>query len=348
MTNLRHALVAVALAATLVPSAGAQAAMDSAGLIRDIATDAAEHMTREQALIGLVAFDIESTSNTTDAQLREVDEAGFELLLQLDRLGVELTPAIRSTMELLPRQADGTQAILPTLVPRAVVYDGAIDDLLRIAATPESVSPVSERSSRQSFGLLAVAALSLLVLGLAALANALRRQPADAELAAMAWSDGLTGLANRRRLDHDLASHRRDSEPTAVIMVDIDHFKGVNDTYGHQLGDDVLRQVATMLTHHVRFDDVVYRYGGEEFCILLPAASIDDARTVARRVVEAAREIGLPDHSNITVSVGVADGQTTDVTSIVEAADRALYEAKQSGRDCAVTAGPSEPELTVA
>ena len=346
MSNLRHALAAVALAATLVPSAGAHAAMDSTDLIRDIATDAAEQMTREQALIGLVAFDGEPRSNTADEQLREVDAAGFELLLQLDRLGVELTPAIRSTMELLPRQTDAS--IPPTLVPPAVVYDGAIDDLLRIAATPESVAPVSKRSGRQSFGLLAVAALSLLVLGLAALASALRRQPADAELAAMAWSDGLTGLANRRRLDHDLASHRRESELTAVIMVDIDHFKGVNDTYGHQLGDDVLRQVATMLTHHVRFDDVVYRYGGEEFCILLPAASIDDARTVARRVVEAAREIGLPDHSNITVSVGVADGQTTDITSIVEAADRALYEAKQSGRDCAVTAGPSEPELTVA
>lgn len=349
MFSLRHALVAAALATTLAPTASAHAAVNTTDMIRDLATDAAETMTREQALIHLVTIgEGTSSGDVTELQLREVDEAGYELLLQLDQLGVELTPAIRSTMDLLPREPDFDRAMLPTLVPPAVVYDGAIDDLLRIAATPSAVAPVADTSDGQSYGLLAVAAIALLVLGLAALANTLRRQPAAAELAAMAWSDGLTGLANRRRLDHDLASHRRASGPTAVIMVDVDHFKVVNDTYGHQLGDDVLRQVATMLTHHVRFDDVVYRYGGEEFCILLPDASIDDARAVARRVVEAARDIELPNDSNITVSVGVADGETTDVTSIVESADRALYEAKQNGRDCAVTAGPTERELTIA
>src|ERR687898_2835439 len=89
----------------------------------------------------------------------------------------------------------------------------------------------------------------------------------------MAGSDGLTGVANRRRLDRDTAAHAGASGPTAVIMVDVDHFKQVNDTYGHQIGDDVLRAVGAALANRVRHDDVVYRYGGEELCILRPGAS---------------------------------------------------------------------------
>jgi diguanylate cyclase (GGDEF)-like protein len=347
MVKLRHVLATALVAVTIVPNAPAHAGGGATDVIRDLASDAAELMTREQALISLVDFsgDQSGPDTETEATLRQVDEDGYALLLQLDQLGVEVTQAIRSTMELLPRQPDATSAVLPQLVPPSVVYDGAIDDLLRIAATPSAVAPVAERSGGQPFGLLAVAAASLFVLGLAALANTLRRKPEAEELAAMAWSDGLTGLANRRRLDHDLASHRRAGGATSVIMVDVDHFKTVNDAHGHQTGDDVLRQVATMLTHHVRFDDVVYRYGGEEFCILLPDASIDDARAVGRRIVEAARDIVLPDASNITISVGVADGETDDLASVVEFADRALYEAKQSGRDCAVTASAAAREM---
>jgi diguanylate cyclase (GGDEF)-like protein len=347
MPKFRTALVAALVAAIVAPAATARAVMDSTEAIRELATEAAELITTEHALMGLVEIDVERGEPSADDQLRTVDRQAQAVLVQLDQLGVELTPAIRSTMGLLPRQTDTDTEPVDGIVPADVVYEAAIADLLRIAATPEAVAPVSDASNGQSFGLLAVAALSLVLLGLAALGSTLGRQDESAELAAMAWSDGLTGLANRRRLDHDLASQRDGGGgSTSIIMVDVDRFKAVNDTYGHQAGDDILRQVATMLSHHVRFDDVVYRYGGEEFCIVLPEATLDDARVVAKRIVEAARVIALPDSSHLTVSVGVADGGTDDIVRVVETADRALLEAKHNGRDCVVTA--TVPELTTA
>jgi diguanylate cyclase (GGDEF)-like protein len=184
--------------------------------------------------------------------------------------------------------------------------------------------------------------MSLLVLGAAALGNTLRRRDSDEELAAMAWSDGLTGLANRRRLDHDIATQDLVEEPIAAIMVDVDHFKTVNDRFGHHEGDDILRRIATMLSAHVRYDDVVYRYGGEEFCILLPGATHDDATRVAARIVEAARTIVLPDDTNVTISVGVAHVADAAASTTVESADRALIAAKSAGRDRAVDASTLE------
>jgi diguanylate cyclase (GGDEF)-like protein len=152
----------------------------------------------------------------------------------------------------------------------------------------------------------------------------------------MAWSDGLTGLANRRRLDADLARHDDSDRPTAAIMVDIDHFKEINDRFGHAVGDEILRKVGDALASHVRYDDIVYRYGGEEFCILLPGASIADANDVAHRVVAAAQTVELPEGGNVTVSVGVANATRGDASGAVRRADRALYTAKEDGRDRAV------------
>ena len=179
MVKLRHVLATALVAVTLTSAAPAHAATGATDVIRDLATDAAELMTREQALIGLIDFggDQSAPDTDTEATLRQIDEDGYALLLRFDQLGVEVTQAIRSTMELLPRQPDATSAVLPRLVPPPVVYDGAVDDLLRIAATPSAVAPVADRSGGQPFGLLAVAAGSLLVLGLAALANTLRRKP---------------------------------------------------------------------------------------------------------------------------------------------------------------------------
>ena len=158
----------------------------------------------------------------------------------------------------------------------------------------------------------------------------------------MAWSDGLTGLANRRRLDHDLESRGRRDDATAVIMIDVDHFKSVNDRFGHQTGDEVLRSIGAMLAEQIRYDDIVYRYGGEEFCVLLPDSSAAEAEGIADRIVEAAREIRLPDGQHITVSVGVASAVEGDVSTAVETADLALYTAKDRGRDRAVTADASK------
>jgi diguanylate cyclase (GGDEF)-like protein len=128
--------------------------------------------------------------------------------------------------------------------------------------------------------------------------------------------DKLTGLYNRARFDEYLNEQftqvQRTGKPLSVIMVDVDHFKQVNDSYGHQVSDHLLRAVGVAVADNVRHDDVVYRYGGEQFCVLLPGATPGEAQAVADRVVGAMRSILLPDGRHVTVSVGVADGREGD------------------------------------
>ncbi len=339
MSLARYALATVAvLAVAVAPRAVAAAPIDTPDVVRGLANDGAKLVAQERELLD-VTRDGSQLSPTDLAVARStlhtVDVQGSEILQQLDLLGVDLSNAVRAAMGRLPVPGTSSAAMTPPLPPPAVVYDAAVDDLMRIAATPAASTPIAKSSNSDgSLGLLAVAAAALVALGLAALANTLRRTDGDQDLAAMAWSDGLTGVANRRRLDRDLAAHSAGGTgPTAVIMIDVDHFKLVNDRYGHQIGDDVLRSIGNLLGEHVRRDDIVYRYGGEEFCVLLPEATQADAKAIADRIVNAARSVLLPDGSNITVSVGIADGQAGDVASTLETADRALYAAKSGGRD---------------
>lgn len=332
-------LLLTAAVAAVAPAGIASAATEPSDLAGELATRSAELLAEEQELVLLMAgapAAEHADLAQTRVRLHAVDSDAAELLEQLDLLGIELTEAIRTAMDRLPQTSAGETA---RLAPPSVVYNAAIDDLLRIAATPAAVTPTTDGGSGQTFGLLAVAALALTVLGAAALTNALRPHRPNEELAALAWSDGLTGLANRRRLDADLAAtSATDIGPMAAIMIDVDHFKTINDLHGHQVGDDVLRRLASLLSDNVRRDDVVYRYGGEEFCIILPGASIDEAWRVGHRIVGAARTITLPDGSHVTVSVGVADGTGETVSGTLQSADRALYAAKQRGRDQAMTA----------
>jgi len=156
----------------------------------------------------------------------------------------------------------------------------------------------------------------------------------------MAFVDGLTGVYNRRyfeqRILEELERAARYSGGLAVLMLDIDHFKRVNDEFGHLLGDEVLRQLSTILAQQLRKVDVVCRYGGEEFSILVPQTTGEHAVGVAeklRRVIEDWNFPGVP--RPVTVSIGVADfpenGATRD--ELVKAADAALYAAKQAGRN---------------
>jgi diguanylate cyclase (GGDEF)-like protein len=128
----------------------------------------------------------------------------------------------------------------------------------------------------------------------------------------------------------------------SVIMMDIDHFKKLNDEFGHLLGDEVLRQASHVFTQHLRKGDVVCRYGGEEFALLLPQTNGENALEVAeklRRAVEAWHFPGVP--RKVTISAGVADSPTFGKVrdEIVSAADSALYQAKQAGRNRVFTAG---------
>lgn len=161
----------------------------------------------------------------------------------------------------------------------------------------------------------------------------------------LAFKDGLTGIFNRRffelRIAEELERANRYAQNLAVVMLDIDNFKKLNDEFGHLLGDEVLRQVSQILNDSMRKGDVVCRYGGEEFALLLPQASPENAVEAAekvRRNIEQYHFPGVP--RRVTISCGVAGhpefGRTRD--EIVAAADAALYAAKQAGRNKVVNA----------
>ncbi|MEO6651741.1 MAG: GGDEF domain-containing protein [Ilumatobacteraceae bacterium] len=342
MLTSRHVLAATIVALSVIPAGSAVASpaetmsVDGAEAVRSLATEASELLVLEFDLIRLVAAD--GAPVTISDDLQRIDNRGQATLVQLQGLGVTLTPAIEATLDRLPAVTGDSDADAVPLFPRAVVYRAAVDDLARIAAVPSAVAPVGDGNRGPSYGLLLVAAISLLALGGAALANTLWRRPQSRELAEQTWNDGLTGLANRRRLDHDIANRSGETATTGVILIDVDHFKEFNDAYGRHVGDDILRRLGTLLAHHVRIDDVVYRSGDEEFCILLPDADPADTQIVADRIVEAAHSIDLPNGANITVSVGYSRTEGMNVIDAVDFADQALMRAKQQGRDCAVYA----------
>ena len=116
-------------------------------------------------------------------------------------------------------------------------------------------------------------------------------------------------------------------------MIDVDHFKRFNDTHGHPAGDDALRAVAAIIGRQVRKDDVAYRYGGEEFCVLLPDTDAASAAVVAERIRRAIETAELPVNAKVTASVGVAAGAAEEITGMLDRADGALYDAKDAGRN---------------
>ena len=172
------------------------------------------------------------------------------------------------------------------------------------------------------------------------------RDRADENNRVLAALDPLTGVANRRSLiaalDRDVARAQRMREPMALMMVDIDHFKDVNDRYGHPAGDRVLCSVVNVLRQRVRAQDLVGRYGGEEFMVLLPDTGLVGAQQLARALCKAVEESRCPADGvpgpgiAVTVSIGVFGGRLESGDSwdmLIAAADRALYQAKNNGRN---------------
>ena len=166
---------------------------------------------------------------------------------------------------------------------------------------------------------------------------------AEAETRLQARTDDLTDLPNRRALDeeiaHALAGARRTGRPFAVVMVDVDRFKFINDTHGHAVGDATLTAFARRLAGALRGPDRAYRYGGEEFCLLLADTDLAGARTLAERARE---HITLPFEGTmraLTASFGATAWQPDDTgDTLFRRADRALYAAKGNGRDRVETA----------
>ena len=169
-------------------------------------------------------------------------------------------------------------------------------------------------------------------------------------LRAQSVKDPLTGLYNRRylqeMLEREIRRAARAEQPLGILMLDLDHFKKFNDTYGHEAGDTILREVGAFLTKSIRVEDCVCRFGGEEFVIVLPTASAEASRARAERIRSKLRELTVLHQGlsvgKITISVGVAElpANGTSAAELLAAADAALYCAKHAGRDQVMVAEP--------
>jgi two-component system, cell cycle response regulator len=161
-----------------------------------------------------------------------------------------------------------------------------------------------------------------------------------------AFTDHLTGLANRRRferqLEREVGRVLRFERPFTLLMIDIDNFKSLNDTFGHDAGDDAIRQISRVLREGTRGIDLAARIGGEEFAVLLVETNQGAGMEVAERLRVAIKDLGTPSGGRITASFGVAECPTDAQTAsgILKAADLALYEAKRNGRDRVVPMQP--------
>lgn len=207
---------------------------------------------------------------------------------------------------------------------------------------------------RNAFATLTIVGL-IAALGSVLSAQLDHRKTAEDTLARLALIDGLTAIANRRQfdsvLDREWSGAVRKRAWLALLMIDADHFKGFNDKYGHQRGDDVLIAIAATIVANIRPNDQGARYGGEEFAVVLPGSDLASAYKVAERIRTAIAEQRLPYAGSardiVTISVGVASvlpAIAGQASTLVAAADLALYEAKRLGRDRSVTA-PSVGEL---
>lgn len=299
-----------------------------------------------------------STPSTRE-DLRDADDAGVALLFVIDERGIDIGTATRLVLG----------PLRPGETPDGARYDDALDEIADRAGSARTTSgafeenalesddtsdelalddrettsgnavdqsgPTGDATSSGGLGSAVWIALGLsMMLALAFGVFAFRRSRERDDFAGMAMTDGLTGLNNRRKFDNDVDTQvGRGNSPTAMLMVDIDHFKQFNDTHGHKVGDDVLRLVGDTIANSVRNRDFAYRYGGEEFCVLLPDTHGDEASIVAERIRSAIAEIQVPVPASLTASVGVSTGPAVELATLIETADAALYDAKANGRN---------------
>lgn len=172
--------------------------------------------------------------------------------------------------------------------------------------------------------------------------NNIELENANQKLEIVSKTDGLTGLLNRKSweelLEKEFERQKRYSEDCTLIIFDIDHFKKVNDNYGHPAGDEVIRQTATITNQCIRKTDIAGRYGGEEYVILLPHTHVDSAKILAdriRRKIESQAAIYENQSIQYTVSLGLCgyDESLASPTAWIDCADQALYQSKQGGRN---------------
>lgn len=194
-------------------------------------------------------------------------------------------------------------------------------------------------------------AVLVLISGIVRVTSAERERAAT--MASLATSDALTGLTNRRgaedRLEQEVDRARRYDHPLSVAWFDLDHFKQVNDCYGHDVGDRVLKTIADVARQTVRAHDTVARWGGEEFVVVLPEEELADAARTAERLRRAIEriELRLPSVERVTASFGVAElAPTESASELIRRADQSVYAAKDLGRNQVVAGGVSHGVAT--
>jgi len=238
-------------------------------------------------------------------------------------------------------------------------------ELVGIPELPDEVIPLPLRAGGQAFGVLALYRslerplgkdqVQALFASVNHLALALRNAALFNQVKSRADHDGLTRIHNRRAFDErlvdELRRHQRYRQPMSLLMLDIDHFKAVNDTYGHLTGDRVLREVGRILSETLRSTDFTARFGGEEFVVILPQTAEDQSQILAERLRNLIANTQFTHEGRpfaITVSIGVAallPGALAKRRDLLEKADQALYQAKHLGRNQVCTAlGPKPVE----
>jgi diguanylate cyclase (GGDEF)-like protein len=245
-----------------------------------------------------------------------------------------------------------TFAILPFIIwaafrfrQREVATVNALGCAMAVWFTLEGSGPFAQGSLNESLLLLLAFMCTVVTTGLvlnAVIADRGRAVEATQrllkELREQTIRDSLTSLYNRRflqdYLERELIRAKRERAPLALIMMDLDRFKQINDSVGHQAGDQVLEQMGALLKRHVRGSDIACRYGGEEFAVVLPKTTLESARRRSAEICSAIRR--EPDRLlGVTASLGVAlcPAHATDAEALLRAADQALYEAKRAGRN---------------
>ncbi len=245
-------------------------------------------------------------------------------MLSVDKVGVGGMPLLARTSSLLLATCVLTSALLGFPVQIATPSDVMLACLPLLVVYPLAIGTVTY-----------------------SLASKLARQ--NRRLDELGRTDGLTGLANRREAlalaEGELTRHRRSGRPAVLVILDIDRFKGINDRYGHPIGDEVLCTVAAILRESCRKSDTVARYGGDEFLMVLADTDLRGAEEAARRIRACLESVALKRAANLrcTVSLGAAEAssQTMDIDAWIQQADAALYRAKLAGRDRFVAATPA-------
>ncbi|MEM7434638.1 MAG: diguanylate cyclase [Myxococcota bacterium] len=236
-----------------------------------------------------------------------------------------------TTVETNPKFGDGHDVIGGKSYTCQIRVRDEVLGSLQIFCGPNDCAPVDRKSAELIANSLGIVVKSLFLVE---------------ETQLLALTDGLTGLYNRRhatkRLEEEIARSRRNGTGLCVAMCDVDHFKAINDEFGHGAGDRVLQQIGTSLTEYVRRNDIVARWGGEEFLVIFSEIKLTAARIVAERLrgrlANTPKVEGGPEQ--ITVSVGLAMlGADSTAEALIEQADQALYRAKARGRNRVEVAG---------